>query len=172
MLPWWIRPGIFKEKLVPIVNGMRTNSILSPPIGNCVCRNAAPLCNLIHGKHPSRTKPIEATLESVGRSNVADGWRCQRQAVACFEAVLVENASHVRVVVIVQEAIKFGYHCRILLVTFAETQRPRQYKLFRHAPRKRTSSCTCSPFPMVTSSMRRRTIRLRSRSAVAGSFHS
>jgi hypothetical protein len=40
------------------------------------------------------------------------------------------------------------------------------------SPRKRTSSWTCSRFRMVTSSMRSRTIRLRSRSAVPGSFHS
>jgi len=44
--------------------------------------------------------------------------------------------------------------------------------VFDMPPRKRTSSRTCSPFPIVTSSMRRRTIRLRSRSAVLGSSHS
>jgi len=151
---------------------MRTDSTLSSPIRNCVCWNGAPSRNLKRGKHASFAKPIEAALESVGCPNVAYGWWCQRQAVACFEPLLVENSSYICVVVIVQEVVHFGYQRRILLVALAKTQRPRQHQRFRHAPRKRTSSWICSPFRTVTSSMRRRTIRLRSRSAVPGSFHS
>src|SRR5438874_5640648 len=90
-----------------------------------------------------------------------------------FEPLLVENSSHVCIVVVVQEAVHFGYHGRILLVAFAVAQRQRQHQcVFDMPPRKRPSSWTCSPFRIVTSSMRRRTIRLRSRSAVPGSFDS
>jgi hypothetical protein len=36
-LLWSTRPWIFEEKLVSIINGMRTGSAFSSPIGNRVC---------------------------------------------------------------------------------------------------------------------------------------
>ena len=75
MLLRWIRSGIFKQKLVSIVNGMPAEQALLPPLRDGVCGNATSLGDLTDSQQAAFAEPIKATFQSVRLSNIADRYR-------------------------------------------------------------------------------------------------
>src|SRR5687767_7168635 len=68
----WIGSGVFIEKLRSIVDGVRANQAFLPPIRDRLYRNVARSGDLGDGQHSPFAKAIEAALQSVRFSNVAD----------------------------------------------------------------------------------------------------
>src|SRR5260370_17438915 len=112
---------------------MCANQTFSAPIGDRLYRNVASPGDLRDRKHSAFTKAVEAALQSISLSNVADRYRCQRQAVACLETFFIEDSSRIGIVVVFEKAVHFGYHLGILFVTLAMTQQPCQYQCLFHS---------------------------------------
>lgn len=80
--------GLFKKKLGSIVNGVRTVRPFCRqcPIVLIETPKALAISEIV--SMPAFTKTVKSALQSVSFSNIADGYRCQRQAVAGLEAFL------------------------------------------------------------------------------------
>ena len=116
-----------EHKLGSIVNRVRSDYAFSARMANCVYRNRASLCHFRDGQQVPFTEPVESALQSISLSNQADRDWSQRQAVACLEALCIQDSGGVGVVVVVQE-VHFGYHGRILPVALTEAQWSRQHE--------------------------------------------
>lgn len=69
----WIGSGIFEEKLRSIINRVCADQTFLPRMPNGVYRDPASSGHLGDGKHAALSQPVEAALESVSLSNVANG---------------------------------------------------------------------------------------------------
>jgi hypothetical protein len=120
-------PRVFEQELHSVINSVRPDYALSAPMSDCVCRNAAGFCHFRDRQQPTFAEPVESALQSIRLSNVPDSEWCQRQAVACLETFFIQDSGSIRVIVVVQEAVHFGYHGGILSVALAKAQRPGQH---------------------------------------------
>src|SRR6516165_5282415 len=100
---------------------------------DCVYRNAASFSHFRDGQQAAFPEPLESALQSISLSNIADREGCHCQAVACPKAFFIQDSGGVGVIAVVQEAVHFRYHGRILSVAFAKAQRSWQHQPFGRA---------------------------------------
>jgi hypothetical protein len=159
-----------EHKLGSIVNRVRSDYAFSARMANCVYRNRASLCHFRDGQQVPFTEPVESALQSISLSNQADRDWSQRQAVACLEALFTKYSDGIGVIVVVQEPIHFGHHGWNLSVARKSSAASATSKS-RLRPAKADIKLDLVALTD-RDVMNSRTMRLRSRFAQPGSFHS
>lgn len=111
---------MFEQKLHSIINSVRSDYAPSAPMSDCVYGNAAGFCHFRNGQQAVFAEPIESAFQSICLSDIADREWSHRQTVAGLKPFFIQDSGGIRVIVVVQETVHFGYHGGILSVALAK----------------------------------------------------